>query len=186
MRRELGAQELLFPMPVLIIGSYDEEGKENAMNAAWGGISNDREISLCLSPEHKSVANILGRRAFTVSVGTEGTARSCDYVGLVSGGKVRDKCAKAGFTATKSSVVDAPLFDELPFALECSLVSWDEKNCRMVGKIENISADESILDAEGKVSVEALKPLIYDPSGKWYYRYGERVAKAFSVGRETN
>ena len=113
MRKDFGAKPWLYPMPVLMIASYGADGTPNVMNAAWGGISEEAEISLCLSAEHKTVENILARRAFTVSVGTADYATACDYVGIVSGNDEPNKFEKAGFHATKSSIVDAPLIDEL-------------------------------------------------------------------------
>ena len=124
MRKDLGANAQLYPMPVLIIGSFDEDGNPDLMNAAWGGISNDTQISICISDYHKTTKNILKRKAFTVSVGTADTVAGCDYVGIVSGNVVKDKVARAGFTAFKSSHVDAPLIKELPFTLECELVDY--------------------------------------------------------------
>ena len=115
MRRNFGAKPILYPEPVLIIAAYGEDGTPNAMNAAWGGLSEEAEISMCLSPEHKTVENILKRKAFTVSVGTADTVVPCDYVGIVSGNKVADKFEKADFHAVKSEFVDAPLIQELPW-----------------------------------------------------------------------
>ena len=102
MRKNFGAKAMVYPMPVFIIGAYDENGVPNAMNAAWGGISEETEISICLSPEHKTVENILTRKAFTVSMATADQVAACDYVGIVSGNDVPDKVARAGFHAVKS------------------------------------------------------------------------------------
>ena len=123
-RIDLGAKPLIFPMPVLIIGTYDKDGVPNAMNAAWGMISDMNEISISLS-EHKTTENLAVTGAFTVSMATEGTVVPCDYVGIESAKKVPDKFAKAGFHATKSSMVNAPLIDELPVALECKVKSFE-------------------------------------------------------------
>ena len=122
MRKNFGAKPYTYPQPVLIIAAYDENGAPNAMNAAWGGISDDTQISMCLSAGHKTVKNIQARKAFTVSMADAAHVAACDYVGIVSGNKVPDKFEKAGFHATKSEFVDAPLIDELPMALECTLV----------------------------------------------------------------
>ena len=126
MRKNFGAKPACYPMPVFILAAYDESGKPNAMNAAWGGISDDEEISLCISAGHKTMANILLKKAFTVSMATAEYAVACDYVGIVSGNKVPDKFAKAGFHASKSEYVNAPLIDELPMALECKVKSFED------------------------------------------------------------
>ena len=129
------------------------------MNAAWGGISEATEISLCLSPGHKTVKNILSRGAFTVSMATASTVVPCDYVGIVSGNDVPDKLVRAGFHASKAEFVDAPLIDELPMALECKLISYDPESCRLVGEIVNVCAEESILDENGKIDPKSWTPL---------------------------
>ena len=183
MRKDFGAKALLFPMPVLIIGTYDENGNPNAMNAAWGGISDDTQISICLSPTHKTVENLKLKKAFTVSVADAKHLAECDYVGIASGNNVPDKFAKAGFTAVKSDKVDAPLIAELPFALECEVVSYDDKTCRLVGEIVNVCADESVL-TDGKIDIAKLQPLIYNPSAHTYHVVGNKVGNAFSDGKK--
>lgn len=120
MRKDLGAKPYLFPQPVMIIGTYDENGKANAMNAAWGGIVGRNEIIIDLS-NHKTTENLLETRAFTVSVADLEHLVPCDYVGIVSGNKEPDKMEKAGFTTTKSKFVNAPVINELPLTLECVL-----------------------------------------------------------------
>ncbi len=181
MRQDFGSKAWLYPMPVLIIGSYDENGVPNAMNAAWGGISEETEISICVSENHKTTANILKSGAFTISVADAANTVAADYVGIASGNTVADKIAKAGWTAQKSAFVNAPLFDELPFALECRLKSYDEESCRLVGEIVNVSVDESIL-TDGKVDLAKFKPITYDPVGHGYFTLGEKVGNAFSDG----
>ena len=183
MRKDFGAKALLFPMPVLIIGTYDKYGNPDAMNAAWGGISDDTQISICLSPSHKTVDNLKLRGAFTVSVADTKHVTECDYVGIVSGHKVADKFFKAGFLDTKSPNVVAPLLDELPFALECKVISYDDETCRLVGEIINVCADESVL-TDGKIDISKLQPIIYNPSVHTYHAIGEKVGNAFSDGKK--
>jgi flavin reductase (DIM6/NTAB) family NADH-FMN oxidoreductase RutF len=183
MRTDFGAKALLFPMPVLIIGTYDKNGNPDAMNAAWGGISDDTQISICLSPSHKTVENLKLKGAFTVSVGDAKHVTECDYVGLVSGHKVEDKFSKAGFHAVKSQKVDAPLIEELPFALECKVISYDDETCRLVGEIVNVCADESVL-TDGKIDIGKLQPIIYNPAVHTYHAIGEKVGNAFSDGKK--
>ena len=182
MRRNFGPKPLLYPMPVFIIGTYNADGTPNAMNAAWGGISEEKEISICVSAEHKTTDNILARKAFTVSMATAKYVTACDYVGVVSGNKEPDKFAKAGFHATKSEFVDAPLIDELPMAVECKLISYDPESCRLVGEIVNVNADESVLNEDGKVDPAKLQPITYDPMNHHYLALGEKVGHAFKDG----
>ena len=182
MRKNFGAKPMCYPMPVFIIGTYGTDGTPNAMNAAWGGISEDTEISICISADHKTTENILARKAFTVSMATVKMLAACDYVGIVSGTKEPDKFQKAGFHATPSEFVDAPLIDELPMAVECKLISYDPESCRLVGQIVNVSADESVLGENGKVDPKKLQPITYDPMNHHYLVLGEAVGQAFHDG----
>ncbi len=182
MRKNFGAEPLLYPQPVFILAAYDENGVPCAMNAAWGGISESDEVSMCLSPDHKTVKNILTRGAFTVSMATAETVVACDYVGVVSGNDVSDKFARAGFHAVKSDFVDAPLIEELPMAVECRLKSYDPVSCRMVGEIVNVCADESVLGENGKVDPDKLRPITFDPMNNCYLALGEKVGNAFRDG----
>lgn len=182
MRKNFGPKPYTYPQPVLIIASYDANGVADAMNAAWGGISDDRQISMCLSPGHKTVKNILKHKAFTVSMADAAHVTECDYVGVVSGNDVPDKLDRAGFHTSKSEFVDAPLIDELPMTLECRLVSYDEEECRMVGEIVNVCADESILDENGNIDPYKLQPITFDPVNSAYLKLGEKVGNAFQDG----
>ena len=182
MRKNFGAKPMCYPMPVFIIGTYNADGTPNAMNAAWGGISEETEISICVDSAHKTAENILARKAFTVSIATASYVAACDYVGIVSGNKDADKFAKAGFHAIESQFVDAPLIEELPMALECELLSYDSETCRLVGKIVNVCADETVLDNNGKVDVTKLRPITYDPMNHHYLVLGEKVGQAFHDG----
>lgn len=182
MRKNFGTKPACYPMPVYIIGTYNADGTPNAMNAAWGGISESDEISICVSANHKTTENILARKAFTVSMATANYVTACDYVGIVSGSKVPDKFTKAGFHATKSTFVDAPLINELPMALECSLVSYDPESCRLVGKIVNVCADEAVLGENGKVDPQKLRPIAFDAMNNTYLVLGEPVGNAFKDG----
>ena len=182
MRKNFGAKPICYPQPVFILAAYDENGVPNAMNAAWGGISEDQEISICVSAAHKTTLNILKKKAFTVSMATAEQMVACDYVGIVSGNKVPDKFKKAGFHAAKSEFVDAPLIDELPMAMECELVSYVPESCRLVGRIVNVSADEAVLNEKGKVDPAKLRPITFDPMNNAYLVLGVKVGNAFKDG----
>lgn len=181
MRKNFGAKPILYPQPVFIIATYNEDGTANAMNAAWGGISEADEISMCISANHRTTENVLARRAFTVSMATLDTMVACDYVGLISGNNVPNKLEKAGFHTEKSAFVDAPIISELPMAVECELISYDPETCRMVGKVINVCADEAILTDE-KIDPAKLKPITYDGMNHTYLVLGEKVGNAFSDG----
>lgn len=183
MRKNFGAKTWLYPMPVLIIGTYDENGAPNAMNAAWGGIYDTNEVMVCLSDDHKTTANIQRTGAFTVSFATAKTVVPCDYVGIVSANDVPDKFARAGFHAVKSEIVNAPIIAELPMTVECSLLKFNEDGI-CVGRIVNVSVDESILDENGKVDAKKLDPILYDSVTHAYWSIGEKVGQAFSDGKK--
>ncbi len=184
MRKNFKADATVYPMPVFIIGSYDEKGIPDAMNAAWGGISEETEISVCVSPNHKTTENILSRGAFTVSFADRENLIAADYVGIVSGNKEPEKIKKAGWTPLKSEFVDAPLFKELPMAVECKLKSYDKETSRLVGEIVNVSVDERILGEDGKADLNKFNPITFDPVHNSYVALGETVGKAFSDGKK--
>lgn len=183
MRKDLGSQTYMFPMPVLIIGTYDENGNPNAMNAAWGGIYDYNQIMICLSA-HKTTDNIRKNKAFTISFATKETVEASDYVGIVSQSKEPNKIAKAGLVAEKAKNVNAPIFTNYPLTLECELVevfNEGEGGGNFVGKIVNVSADESIL-TDGKIDLSKFHVLAFDPANAKYIALGEEVAPAFRVG----
>lgn len=169
-------------MPVLIIGTYGEDGVPDAMNAAWGGISDDNQVALCLSESHKTTKNILKRKAFTVSMADVAHVVECDYVGIVSGNSVPDKFTRAGFHAVKSEFVDAPVIEELPMTLECKLVKVNEDGL-IIGEIVNVSADEGIL-TDGKIDPSKFEPITFDPVNNVYLKLGEPCGKAFGEGKK--
>ncbi len=183
MRKNFGTKPWVYPMPVFIIAAYDENGKANIMNAAWGGISEEDQIMICLSADHKTTKNIELSKAFTVSPGTAKQVKACDYVGIVSGNDEPNKTEKSGFTVTRSEFVNAPIINELPMTLECELISYNSETCILLGKIVNVSADESILSEKGKIDAEKLMPISYDPVSHLYRVIGEKVGKAFSDGK---
>ena len=182
MRKNFGAKTWLYPMPVLIVGTYDEDGAPNAMNAAWGGVYDTDQVMICLSDDHKTTENIKKTGAFTLSFATRKTVVSCDYVGIVSTNDVPDKFARAGFHARKSEFVSAPVIEELPVTVECKLLKFNEDGI-CVGNIVNVSADESVLDESGKIDAKKLDPVIYDGVTNAYWNYGEKVGQAFSDGK---
>ena len=183
MRKNFGSQHWLFPQPVLMIATYNEDGTPDIMNAAWGGISDSDEISISISSSHKTAENLLKRGAFTVSFATAAQVTACDYVGLVSGNKVPDKFARAGFHAVKSEFVDAPLVEELPMALECRVRSYDTETDILRGEIVNVSADETIL-TDGKIDPAKLRPIVFDPVNHDYLELGAKAGKAFGEGNK--
>ena len=181
MRKDFGARTWMYPLPVLIIGTYGEDGTPDAMNAAWGGIYDEDQVVLCLSPDHRTTKNIRARGAFTISFADAAHVAACDYVGIVSGNEEPDKLKKAGFTVTRSAFVDAPILNELPMALECRLVKFNEDG-NVIGQIVNVSADEGVLGPDGKPDPAKMKVISFDPVGTGYYVLGERVGNAFSDG----
>lgn len=184
MRKNFGSKPYLYPMPVLLISTYDENGEPDIMNAAWGSISDSNKISMYLTPSHKTVKNIKLKKAFTVSVADEAHVVATDFVGIASGNTEREKVKKSGFHVTKSTLVDAPVIEELPMVLECTLDSIIEENDCVTGTIVNVAIDESVLDKNGNVDFSKFKPITYDPVGNNYVGLGRVVGKAFSDGKK--
>ena len=181
MKKDLGVKPYIMPMPVLIIGTYNEDGGADAMNAAWGTLSEMNTVALYLSEGHKTVANIKKRKAFTVALADEKHLVPCDYVGLVSANTDKGKMAKSGFTLKKSDKVDAPVIEDLPLTLECELDYIDEKSGAVYGKIVNVLAEESVL-TDGEVDLKKLNLISYDPASRCYFKAGEKVGTAFHDG----
>lgn len=183
MRKDFGAKTWLYPMPVLIIGTYDELGNPNAMNAAWGGVYDYNQITVSLG-SHVTTENIRKTGAFTISVATKQTMEASDFVGLVSLEKCKDKISKAGLHPFKSKFVNAPLFEEFPLTLECKLISLDGekgKGGTLIGEIINVSIDERIL-TDNKVDIKKLEPISFDPINNKYLLVKEEVGDAFKSG----
>lgn len=181
-RKSFGAKAWTYPQPVWIIGTYDENGKPDAMNAAWGGISEANQVSICLSVGHKTCKNFEKTGAFTISMADADHVAACDYVGMASGNKVEDKFAKAGFTATKSELVNAPIINELPICLECKVIDFNKETCILRGEIINVSVDERDI-TDGKVDVSKVKPITFDPFNNAYHVVGEKVGDAWGSGK---
>ena len=182
MRKNLKAKAYVYPLPVLIIGTFDENGVADAMNAAWGTVCDTAQVCVCLSATHKTVKNLLKSKAFTVAMADADNVAPADYVGVVSANKVPDKLSKTGWHTVKSEFVNAPIIQELPLTLECKLVSYDTETELCIGEVVNVSADERILDKNGKIDLTKFKPLCYDCDTHGYYQLGERVGNAFADG----
>ena len=181
MKQALGVKPYIFPQPVLIIGTYDKNGQPNAMNAAWGGMADDNEIMVCLG-SHKTTANLAINQACTIAIGDAANLAACDYVGITSGNSTPDKFAKTGWTTTKSATVNAPIINELPLTLECTLTKMVD-GLKYFFRIENVLADDRILTA-GKIDLTKFQPITYDPAGHGYYTLGAKVGQAFAAGKK--
>ncbi len=187
MKRSLGAKTLIYPAPVLVVGTYDKEGRPNAMTAAWGGIccSQPPCLNISLRKATYTYDNIMDRNAFTVSIPREDRVKQADYMGLASG-RNEDKFATACLTPIKADLVDAPYVDEFPLVLECNLIQAMEIGLHtlFVGEIMDVKADDSILGDDGMPDIEKLKPMIFAPVSGKYYGLGKLLGKAFSIGQE--
>ena len=183
MRKNFGQKTWLFPCPVLIVGTYDEKGTPDAMNAAWGGIYDTNQVMLCLSDDHKTAKNIMLNKAFTVSFADAAHVVEADYVGIVSANKVPDKLARAGLHTVKSEFVNAPIVTEFAIALECKLNHVNEDGI-IVGDIVNVSADESVLDGNGNLDIGKAGIITYNSAAHDYRVLGAKVGNAFADGKK--
>ena len=182
MRKNLGVKPYLYPQLVMIIGTNDIDGKPNAMNAARGGMADYDMIFVCMS-SHKTTENIDITKEFSVSIGDASHVVECDYVGIVSANQEVNKMEKSKFTTSKAEFVNAPIINELPLCLECKLIKVLEEDLYLA-QIVNVNADESILDENGKVSLEKFVPISYDPTTHGYYKVSGRVGNAFNDGNK--
>ena len=183
MRTKLNITEGIFPMPVLMVATYNEDGSVNVMNAAWGTMQERGTVALNLTESHKTVKNIKARGAFTVSIADAAHVVEADYFGVASGNQVIDKFARSGLTAGRAEMVDAPVINEFPLCLECEFVEYqdNEYGCGVIGKVVNVTADERVM-VNGKPDMSLVDAIAFDPYTHGYYRVAERVGNAFSDG----
>ena len=181
MRAKLKITEGIFPMPVLMVATYNEDGTVNVMNAAWGTMQERDTVALNLSENHKTVQNIKARGAFTVSIADAAHLVEADYFGVESGNRVPDKFARSGLTASKAETVDAPVINEFPLCLECKFLEYQADGCGVIGKVVNVTADESVM-SDGKVDMSRVAAIAFDPYTHGYYKVTERVGEAFKDG----
>lgn len=183
MRKEIKTTEAIFPMPVLMIATYNDDGSVNVMNAAWGTMLERNEVILNLTETHKTVENIKKRKAFTVSIADSDHVAEADYFGVVSGNTVKDKFTNSGLTATKSTLVDAPIINEFPICMECEFLTYQdgEYGCGVIGKVVKVTADEKVFK-DGKLDIDLVNAIAFDPYTHGYYKVTGRVGNAFKDG----
>lgn len=183
MRRNIKTTEAIFPMPVLMIATYNEDGTIDVMNAAWGMMLDRTHVILNLTETHKTVKNIKERGAFTVSIADIDHVVEADYFGMVSGNNTPNKFENSGLTAIKSENVDAPIINEFPLCMECEFIEYqdDEYGCGVVGKVVNVTADEKVMNGD-HVDISLVNAIAFDPYTHGYYKVSERVGNAFKDG----
>lgn len=186
MRKNLGKMACIFPMPVLLIGTYDKMGNIDVMNAAWGMMLDMKRVALNLTETHKTVKNIKETGAFTVSIADTYHVKEADYFGMVSGNNIPDKFLRSGLTATKSEFVNAPIINELPITMECKFIEYqnDDTGCGVIGEIVNTSVDEKVIDENGNIDVDKINAIMYDTFNHGYFSVGKKVGQAFSDGNK--
>jgi flavin reductase (DIM6/NTAB) family NADH-FMN oxidoreductase RutF len=187
MKKSLGAKTILYPTPIMLVGTYDAAGRPNIMTAAWGGIccSSPPCVAVSLRKATYTYGNIVQQGGFTINIPSDKYAVQADYCGMVSGKKA-DKFAETGLTPVRSALVNAPYIEELPLVLECKLVHQIELGLHtlFVGEIFDVKANEDVLDDKGVPDVEKLKPFFYAPEANAYYGTGKRLGDAFSIGQD--
>lgn len=183
MKKNIKTTEAIFPMPVLMIATYNDDDTVDVMNAAWGMMLERDYVVLNLTETHKTVQNIKKRKAFTVSIADAKHTVEADYFGVVSGNNTPNKFEKSGLTVTKSNIVDAPIVNEFPICLECEFVEYQDNKygCGVVGKVVNVSAEENVMNGN-QVDISKLEAIAFDPYTHGYYKVTERVGNAFKDG----
>lgn len=183
MRKKLNITEGIYPMPVLMVATYNADGSVDVMNAAWGTMQERGNVALNLTESHKTVQNIKERGAFTVSIADAAHVIEADYFGVVSGNNEPNKFEKSGLTAKKSELVDAPVIQEFPICLECEFIEYqtNEFGLGVIGKVVNVTADEKVM-AGDKIDMSLVNAIAFDPYTHGYYKITERVGEAFKDG----
>lgn len=185
MKKDLGIKPYVFPMPVLMVATYDEDNKVDVMNMAWGGVCAENMVSLNIDEGHKTAKNIKLKQAFTLSIADVDNIEAADFFGIASGNRMADKFDRSGLTAVKSDKVDAPVVTEFPLTLECQVVECQQTvyGFHVLGEIVGVLAEERVLD-DGKVDAAKLHALVFDPYQSGYYVVGEKVGQAWHSGME--
>lgn len=183
MKKQIETTEAIFPMPVLMVATFNEDGTVDVMNAAWGTMLERDKVALNLTETHKTVQNIKARKGFVVHIADAKHVAEADYFGVVSGKNEKDKFAKSGMTFTKSELVDAPVINEFPIAMECEFMEYqsDETGLGVIGKVVRTSVEEDNLKDE-KVDIDSLQAIAFDPYTHGYYKVAGRVGDAFKDG----
>ena len=186
MKTSMGAKTILYPTPVLVVGTYDQEGRPNAMTVAWGGICCSKPpcVAISVRKATHTFGNLMEAKAFTISIPSERHVAEADFFGVVSGRDV-DKWEKSGLTPVGSDLVNAPYVQEFPVVLECKVVGVTELglHTQFVGEILDVKVEEDCLDVEGHPTMSLVKPILYSPGEGRYYTAGTVLAKAFSIGK---
>lgn len=185
MRKKIKTTEAIFPMPVLMIATYNEDGTIDVMNAAWGTMLERDHVILNLTETHKTVKNIKQRKAFTVSIADANHVKEADYFGVVSGNNTPNKFENTSLTAVKSENVDAPIINEFPICMECEFIEYqdDQYGCGVIGKVINVTADEKVMKGDN-IDISLVNAIAFDPYTHGYYKVTERVGNAFKDGLE--
>lgn len=184
--KSFGSKPWMLPQPVLIIGTYNEDGTPNAMNAAWGGQWDRGEIMISMGA-HATTENLARCPEFTVSFATKDTMVASDFVGIVSAKNDPQKMLKTGWTAVKSESVNAPVFTDFPMTLECRIkqkIDESEEGYYIVAEVVDTLVDENYLTEEGKPDVQKMGLITYEPVSHSYVALGEKVGNAFSDGKK--
>ena len=185
-KTSLGADTIAYPLPVWVVGTYDAEGRANALTAAWVGVccSDPPCVAVSVRKSRYSFAALLARRAFTVNVPSERYVREVDYLGLASGRNV-DKLAAMHLTPVRSELVDAPYIAEFPLVIECRLLQSIDLgvHTQFVGQIVDVKADPAVLDEQGLPDMERIRPIVFATKTYKYHGIGPAIASAFSAGK---
>ncbi|MBQ7714387.1 MAG: flavin reductase family protein [Clostridia bacterium] len=183
MKKQIKTTEAIFPMPVLLISTFNEDGSVDVMNAAWGTMLDRDLVALNLTETHKTVQNIKKRGGFVIHIADSKHVVEADWFGVVSANKDPDKFKKSGLTYEKSGLVDAPVINELPIAVECEFIEYqnDDTGLGVIGKVLRTSVEEAVMK-DGKVDIDALEAIAFDPYTHGYYKVGMRVGEAFRDG----
>jgi len=185
MKKDIKSKMGIFPMPVLLISTYNEDGSVDVMNAAWGMMQDYDKVAVNLAREHKTTDNIFRNKAFVIHFANAKYVAEADYFGLVSGADAKDKFARSKLHASKAKYVNAPIIDELPLAIECEFIEFQEDatGCGVIAKVVNVSANDDVL-VDGKIDIDKVEAISYDPFTHGYYKVSGRVADAFKVGNK--
>ena len=186
MKKKIGNQNVLYPMLVTIVGAL-VNGKVNFLNVAHVGILNisaPHLISLGMGKVHYTNAGIKATKTFSINIPSTKMIKETDHCGLVSG-RTQNKADL--FKTFYGKLKTAPMIEQCSINMECELVKTVDfpNHDVFIGKIINTFCDETVL-TDGEVDIVKVQPILFVMNNQSYYGIGEKLAKAWSIGKELN
>lgn len=188
MKKQIGKKQLIYPLPAVLVATFNEDHSPNAMTAAWCSTccNEPPSVGVAIHKKRLTYENIQRSGAFSINIPAASQATEVDFIGIVSGKRQHNKLEVARLSTSSATHVDAPLIDSCPICIECKLTkslpigshTW------FVGEVMETHVDERAVGDDGALDVDVIDPLVYCTTVKQYRRLGDVVARAFDEGKK--